>query len=277
LIDLHVHSNASDGSDSPTEVVRKAAAIGLSALALTDHDTVSGIPEAMQQASASGVELIPGIELSVGWKRGAMHLIVLFLRPGDGPLQQRLADLRTGRTARNVRIIECLEEIGLPVTQEEVLEFAVGESVGRPHIAAVMLRKGYVESIAAAFDQYLGLGKPAYVARPRLEPTEAIRLASAEGAVTVLAHPHTLGLDSSAEVASTLSALAEAGLVGMECHCPPYSPLEREAYEALARRFGLLPSGGSDYHGTFKPETELGIGRGNLFVPDHFLDALRPR
>ena len=137
-----------------------------------------------------------------------MHLVVLFLRPGEGPLQERLADLRLGRAARNAQIIERLSGIGLPVTHEEVLEFAVGESVGRPHIAAVMLRKGYVESIAAAFDEYLAFGRPAYFARPRLEPQEAIRLASAEGAVPVLAHPHTLGLDSSAEVTKTLSALA---------------------------------------------------------------------
>lgn len=276
MIDLHVHSTASDGSESPTEVVRRAAHKGLTSIALTDHDTISGIAEASASASTNGIELIPGTELSVKWDRGAMHLVVLFLKPSDGPLQNRLEELRRGRTHRNSLIIERLADIGVPVLEEEVLGFAHGESVGRPHIAAVMLQRGYVDSIADAFDRYLGWGRPAYFPRSRLGPEEAIGLALEAKAVPVLAHPHTLGLDSSADVTSTLARLTESGLVGMECHCPAYSPLEREGYDALARRFGLLPSGGSDFHGTFKPDIEIGIGRGNLSVPDHLLDALRP-
>lgn len=277
MIDLHLHSTASDGSEAPADVVRMAANLGLSAIALTDHDTLSGIPEAVTQASLRAIELIPGTELSVKWDRGAMHLIVLFLQPGDGPLQRRLGELRRGRNLRNALIIERLTEIGLPVLEEEVLGLAGGESVGRPHIAAVMLHRGYVDSIADAFDRYLGWGRPAYFARARLGPEEAIGLTLEAGAVPVLAHPHTLSLDSSAEVVSTLTGLVKAGLVGIESHCPAYSPLEREGYLALAERFGLAPSGGSDFHGTFKPDIEIGIGRGDLSVPDHFLDALRPR
>lgn len=275
MIDLHVHSTASDGSETPAGLVAKAADLGLSAIALTDHDTLSGIPEAMAEASASPVELIPGTELSVTWERGAMHLIVLYLEPGDGPLQNRLSDLRQGRSVRNALIIERLRDIGLPISEDEVLAIAGGESVGRPHIAAVMLSRGYVESIADAFDQYLGWGRTAYFPRSRLGPEEAIALALDSGAVPLLAHPHTLHLDSSAEVVATLRRLAEAGLVGMECYCPAYSPLEREGYLALAKRFDLLPSGGSDFHGTYKPDIQLGFGRGDLLVPDHFLDDLR--
>lgn len=275
MIDLHVHSTASDGSVTPADLVRSAADLGLSAIAITDHDTLSGIPEAMAQASSGAVELIPGTELSVTWESGAMHLIVLFLQPGDGPLQSRLSELRQGRNLRNALIIERLRDIGVPVSEDEVLALAGGESVGRPHIAAVMLARGYVESIPDAFDSYLGWGRPAYFPRLRLGPEEAIGLALEAGAVPVLAHPHTLHLDSSPEVVSTLTRLAKAGLIGMECHCPAYSPLEREGYLALAERFGLLPSGGSDFHGTFKPDIQLGIGRGDLFVPNHFLDALR--
>lgn len=275
MIDLHVHSTASDGSVAPADLVRSAADLGLSAIAITDHDTLSGIPEAMAQASSGAVELIPGTELSVTWESGAMHLIVLFLRPGDGPLQSRLSELRQGRNLRNALIIERLSDIGVPVSEDEVLAVAGGESVGRPHIAAVMLARGYVETIADAFDLYLGWGRPAYFPRLRLGPEEAIGLALEAGAVPVLAHPHTLHLDSSAEVVSTLTRLAKAGLIGMECHCPAYSPLEREGYLVLAERFGLLPSGGSDFHGTFKPDIHLGVGRGDLFVPNHFLDALR--
>ena len=153
---------------------------------------------------------------------------------------------------------------------------AGGESVGRPHIAAAMVRRGYVESIAEAFDLYLGWGRPAYRPRWRLTPEEGIGLSLASGGVPVLAHPHTLGLNNSEEVSTTLRRLKAAGLRAMECYCPLYSPIEREGYAALAARFGLLASGGSDYHGSFKPGIELGVGRGNLSVPERLLDALRP-
>ncbi|MEX0698893.1 MAG: PHP domain-containing protein [Acidimicrobiia bacterium] len=276
MIDLHVHSTASDGSESPGAVVRMAAAAGLTAIALTDHDTQSGIADARAEAARSGIEMIAGAELSLEWVQGAMHMVVLFLEPGLGPLQDRLAELREGRTERNNRIVERLAELGIPISEAEILDLAGGESVGRPHIAAVMVSRGYVESIFEAFDRYLAWGKPAYMARPRLSPEEAIGLALESKAVPILAHPHTLGLNTSDEVTATLKRLAGAGLVGIECYYPLYSPFEREGYAALAERFGLKPSGGSDYHGTYKPDVELGIGRGNLAVADELLDALRP-
>jgi len=276
MIDLHVHSTASDGSETPGAVVVMAAEAGLKAIALTDHDTQSGIAEARIEAARVEVELIAGVELSVEWDRGAMHIVVLFLEPGPGPVQNRLAELRQGRSERNARIIGKLAELGVPVSEAEILDLAGGESVGRPHIAAVMVNRGHVESIFDAFDMYLARGKPAYMARPRLSPEEAIGLARDSKAVPVLAHPHTLGLNTSVEVTATLRRLAEAGLVGIECYCPSYSPLEREGYAALAERFGLKPSGGSDYHGSYKPGVELGAGRGNLTVADDLLDALRP-
>ena len=253
-----------------------AGAAGLRAFALTDHDTQAGIEEARAQSAGSGVELIPGVELSLEWPQGAMHMVVLFLEPGPGPLQDRLAGLREGRSARNARIIERLNALGLPVSEEEILALGEGDSVGRPHIAAVMVNRGYVESIYDAFDRYLGWGKPAYMTRIRLSPEEAIGLARESNAVPILAHPHTLGLNNSEEVTTTLKRLAGAGLVGIECYYPLYSPFEREGYAALAERFGLKPSGGSDYHGSYKPEVELGVGRGNLAVDDALLDALRP-
>lgn len=276
MIDLHSHSNASDGSDDPAALVQRAAAVGIRTLALTDHDTQSGVETALAEASRSGIELIPGTELSLAWEGGAMHLVVLFLVPGRGPLQDRLAEIRTARHARNHEILEVLESLGLPVGADEVATMAGGESVGRPHIAAAMVRRGYVESIAEAFDLYLGWGRPAYRPRWRLTPEEGIGLSLASGGVPVLAHPHTLGLNNSEEVSTTLRRLKAAGLRAMECYCPLYSPIEREGYAALAARFGLLASGGSDYHGSFKPGIELGVGRGNLSVPERLLDALRP-
>jgi predicted metal-dependent phosphoesterase TrpH len=273
-VDLHAHSTASDGSERPSDVVERALALGLTSLALTDHDTLEGIEEARTAAAGSDLDLIPGTELSLD-HLGAMHLVVLWLEPGPGPLQDRLASIQHGRLARNAAIVGLLGELGMPVTIEEVTEESGSGSVGRPHIAAVMMRKGYVESIAEAFDLWLGAGRPAYAGRPRLSPEEAITLALASGGVPILAHPHTLGINRAEEMADLLTRLRGAGLVGLEAVCAGYRRHEREGYADLARRFGLVASGGSDYHGLYKPGLELGVGYGDLHVPETVVDRLR--
>ncbi|HEX6147903.1 MAG TPA: PHP domain-containing protein [Acidimicrobiia bacterium] len=275
-VDLHTHSTASDGSEGPTALVEKASALGLTALALTDHDTLEGIAEAESAASTTDLELIPGTELSLD-HQGAMHLVVLWLEPGPGPLQDRLAPLQHGRHARNLAIVTLLDELGMPVSIDEVMEEAGSGSVGRPHIAAVMMRKGYVESVAEAFDLWLGAGRAAYAGRPRLSPEEAIGLAVDSGGVPVLAHPHTLGINRAEEMADLLDRLRNAGLVGLEAACAGYRRHEREGYADLARRFGLIASGGSDYHGRYKPGLELGTGYGDLVVSETIVDELRAR
>ncbi|HEX5696570.1 MAG TPA: PHP domain-containing protein [Acidimicrobiia bacterium] len=275
-VDLHTHSTASDGSEGPTALVEKASALGLTALALTDHDTLEGIAEAETAASAADLELIPGTELSLD-HHGAMHLVVLWLEPGPGPLQDRLASLQHGRHARNLAIVTLLDALGMPVSIDEVMEEAGSGSVGRPHIAAVMMRKGYVGSVAEAFDLWLGAGRPAYAGRPRLSPEEAIGLAIDSGGVPVLAHPHTLGINRAEEMADLLDRLRNAGLVGLEAACAGYRSHEREGYADLARRFGLVASGGSDYHGRYKPGLELGTGYGDLVVRETVVDELRAR
>lgn len=277
IIDLHTHSTASDGSDSPSRVVELAAQAGLAAIALTDHDTQEGVDEALTAATSTGLEVVPGVELSLQFDAGGMHLIVLWLEPGSGPLQDRLKGLQLGRGARNERIVELLEAAGMPVTIEEVLEEAGGGTVGRPHIAAVMMRRGYVPDIRTAFDLWLGTGKPAYVGRDRLDPEEAISLARESGAVPVLAHPHTLGITTAPAMADVLDRLKRAGLVGLEAHYSSYRAHERAGYADLARRFALLPSGGSDYHGTYKPGLGIGAGYGDLVVPGELLESLRNR
>lgn len=274
-IDLHSHSTASDGSESPAEVVRTALELGLTALALTDHDTQEGLEEARQAAGSTGLELIPGTELSLEYPKGGMHLIVLWLEPGAGPLQDRLQALQDGRTGRNSIILEALTELGMPITIEEVELEAGGGSVGRPHIAAVMMQKGYVESIQEAFDSWLATGKPAYRGRPRLMPEEAISLARESGAVPILAHPHTLSIDRAPEMADLLKRLRGAGLIGLEAQYSVYQQHERDGYAHLASRFGLVPSGGSDYHGSYKPGLALGSGYGDLVVPESTLEELR--
>ena len=274
-VDLHSHSTASDGTASPAELVEKAAGVGLSALALTDHDTQEGVAEAVAAASTTDLELIPGTELSLNYEGGGMHLVVLWLEPGDGPLQSRLSDLRSGRNERNARIVQILSDMGLEISIDEVDEVAGGGSVGRPHIAAVMMKKGYVPDIRTAFDDWLGSDKPAYVSRPRMNPEEAIDLARQSGAVPVLSHPHTLGISRAEEMARLLDGLKDAGLIGLEAIYASYRRHEREGYADLARRFGLIPSGGSDYHGAYKPGLELGVGYGDLFVAESLLEELR--
>ena len=282
-IDLHSHSTASDGSESPSEVVRRAAAAGLEALALTDHDVLEGLAEAEEAAARHGIELIPGTELSLDWAaldseadvRGGMHLVVLWIDDVPGPLQDRLADLRGGRQHRNRLIVERLADIGMDVPMTDVLAHAGSGSVGRPHIARVMVERGYVPDIATAFSEFLAHGRPAYVARIRLDPATALRLARESGGVPILAHPHTLGYEHDAELERMLTRLRHLGLAGMETDHSGSEPERRRILRRMADRVGLVRSGGSDFHGTYKPGIDLGRGVGDLDVPDSYLDDLR--
>lgn len=273
-VDLHTHSRYSDGSASPADVVATGARIGLKAIALTDHDTLEGVPEALAAADRLGVDLIPGTELSLDHPTGGMHLIVLWLEPGPGPLQDRLAELQQGRISRNETMCAELTRLGMPVTMEEVAVEAGKGTVGRPHIAGVMVRKGYVPDIRTAFDLWIGNSGPAYAKRKSLTPEEAIGLAVASGAVPILAHPHTLAINRSFEMAELLDRLKSFGLIGIEAHYSGYRQHERYGYGDLARRFGLLPSGGSDFHGDYKLGLEIGTGYGDLHVPDDIVESL---
>ncbi|HVW33552.1 MAG TPA: PHP domain-containing protein [Acidimicrobiia bacterium] len=276
MIDLHSHSTASDGSDSPTQLLALAAQAGLTALALTDHDTVEGLAEARVAAEEVGVRLVPGCELSCEVGEATMHLLVYFLDDGPGPLQDRLGGLQAARSDRNERIVAVLRDHGLDVTLDEILAEAGGGSVGRPHVAGVLLRKGYVPSIQAAFDEWLGRGRPAYLERERLLPAEAIALAHDSGAVTVMAHPYSLGFEGP-ELDRFVGTLAADGLDGLECEYGRYPPDRRAHLRALAARHRLAPTGGSDYHGTYKPDLRLGTGTGDLHVPDDLLEVLEGR
>ncbi len=282
-VDLHSHSVVSDGSETPAEVVRLAAETGLSAIALTDHDVLGGIDEARRAAVRHGIELVPGVELSLDWSElveesdglGGMHMIVLWVEDEPGPLQDRLADLRLGRDDRNHTILERLSQLGLDVPAEEVIARAGEGSVGRPHIAGVMVERGYVPDIATAFDLYLGNGAPAYVGRRRLAPEEAIGLAVESGGVPILAHPHTLGYEDDNPLEAMLQRLKQMGMVGVETDHSAVDPARRRLMRRMADRLGLLPSGGSDFHGTYKEGIAVGVGSGDLEVPDRFLEGLR--
>lgn len=273
-VDLHTHSSYSDGSDTPSELVAAAARARLEAVALTDHDNLDGIPEAVVAAHQHGIELIPGVELSCEWEPGGFHMIVLWLEPGPGPLQDRLVDLQEGRANRNQLMVAKLADLGVDITYEEVLEEAGGTGVGRPHMAAILVRKRVVESMSEAFDFYLAAGRPAYVGRARLTPEAAIELAAASGAVSIIAHPHTLGIFGP-ELDAELTRLAGLGLTGLEAYYPEYEPDNRLELVERARQTGLIPSGGSDYHGTYKQGLKIGNGYGDLVVEWAVLEELR--
>lgn len=277
MIDLHTHSNVSDGSDPPERIPELAAAAGCRAVALTDHDRLDGVAAASARAGALGIELVPGCELSCHVPgRPEMHVLVYYLEPGPGPLQDQLVGLQRTRETRNLRMAARLTELGLPVSYDEFVAEAGGDGVGRPHIAAVLVRKGVVGSIPEAFDRYLATGRPAYVEQERLAPDEAIRLARESGAVAALAHPFSLALDP-VGLEQTVRELRQLGMAGLESYYGRYSPDERDGLAALARRLDLVPTGGSDHHGTYKPDLSVGTGTGDLRVPDQALVDLAGR
>jgi len=277
VIDLHTHSTCSDGSDAPARVAELAARAQCRAFALTDHDTLAGLTEARQRAAELGVELIPGCEVSCVFPGKSAHVLVYFVDEGEGPLQDELARLRNDRVTRNRAMAARLAELGIDVTYDELVAEAAGEeSLGRPHVAQVLVRKGAADSVQDAFDRWLAQGQPGYVPKTRITPTEVAALARASGGVTVLAHPLSLGLERDA-LESAVAELAEAGFSGIEAVYGRYSPAERTALSELAARHGLVATGGSDHHGEAKPDLTVGTGRGDLKVPDAFLDRLLER
>lgn len=279
MIDLHSHSTMSDGTDKPARVVELAAEAGVTALALTDHDTLDHLPEALDAAAERGIRLVPACEISceLGARApGSMHLLVYFVDDRPGPLQDRLGELQRGRNERNAQIIDALNANGIDVTLDELAAEAGPGSVGRPSLARILVRKGQVATIQEAFDRWLAKGAPAYFERPRLTPEEAIELTHVSGGVCAVAHPNSLGLEGDA-LDEFVGMLAAAGLDGLECEYGAYVPEERAPLHALATRHGLAPTGGSDYHGENKPGLFVGIGRGDLRVPDEYLDELEAR
>jgi predicted metal-dependent phosphoesterase TrpH len=277
VIDLHTHSVASDGTDQPERIPELAAAAGCQAVALTDHDTLAGLPAARRRAGELGIELVPGCEISCSFRGTSAHVLVYFVEDEEGPLQDELARLREDRVARNRRLAERLAELGSAVTYDEVVaEASHEESVGRPHFAAVLVRHGEAESVPDAFDRWLARGRPAYVPKARVAPAAIAEAAAGSGSVAVLAHPLSLGLTGS-ELESAVAELAEAGFTGLEALYGRYTPGERKGLARLAKRFGLVATGGSDYHGAVKPDLSICSGQGDLRVPYTALEQLRDR
>ncbi len=277
MIDLHTHSTCSDGTDPPERIPELAAAAGCSAVALTDHDTLAGVEPARRRAADVGVHLVPGCEVSCSFMGTSAHVLVYFVEPGDGPFQDELVRLRADRVERNRRLAARLSELGIPVTYAQMVEEAAGEeSVGRPHVAALLVRAGAADSIPDAFDRWLGEGRPAFVRKARITPAEVATLARGSGGVAVLAHPLSLNLGWT-ELDRAVGDLAAAGLTGIEAVYGRYSPDQRARLVELGHRHGLVPTGGSDYHGTVKAGLSVGTGEGDLRVPDDTLGRLADR
>ena len=256
-----------------------AHAAGLRALALTDHDTTTGVAPFLAASRALGddkPECVAGVEISVDVPRGTVHILGFFLDPAHAPLEAALTQIREGRGTRNAHIVSRLNELGMDLTAEDVAAHAGEQVVGRVHIAQALVTKGFVADKQAAFKRYLAKGKPAYADRFRLSPEAGIRMIRDAGGAAVLAHPVTLRLGKRA-LREQIGALREMGLAGLEVFYPLHPPKVVKDYLSMARAFDLVPTGGSDFHGDANPAIKLGRGFGSLHVDDDLLEPLRAR
>jgi len=274
-VDLHIHTTASDGVMSPFEIVRYAKAKGLQAIAITDHDTIEGLEEGLLEGERIDFEVIPGIEISAEHSPGSMHLLGFFLDIHHPLLNERLGYLQKARAERNPKIVERLNRLGIELTYEEVLKASGGGQVGRPHFAQVLLEKKYVRSFQEAFDRFLKKGAAAYVDKFRFTAKEAIHFINEAKGVAVLAHPNTLNMNGYSELEILILRLIEEGLKGIEVYYPEHSTLEVAQYKALAERYGLLMTGGTDYHGIEKNGLEIGVGRGGMKLSYSMVEGLK--
>jgi len=274
MIDLHAHTTFSDGSLTPTELVEEATALGLTAVAVTDHDTVDGLPEALAAGERLGIRVVPGVEINLEHERVTMDVLGYFL--GGGPsreLKAELAELRLYRDERNARILERLAELGYALEPYDLAAAAENGAVGRPHIGEALVRRGYAGSITEAFERFLRRGAPAWVDRRRLSLGAAMRLLRASGGLPVLAHPGIIHTDA-AGLEHIVRDAARLGLAGIECFYPLHDEATVARCLALADKYALAATGGSDFHGSVKPDAHLGIGSAGLPLPDELLADL---
>jgi predicted metal-dependent phosphoesterase TrpH len=275
-VDLHVHTSYSDGSFSPAEVVRRAVHVGLSAIAITDHDGVDGNAEAYAEGALNGLEVIPGVEISCNFTPKNVHVIGLFIDPTEERLVATLEEVREYRRLRNPKILEKLAELGMSIAVEEVAAKARGRTIGRPHIAEVMVEKGYVADFQEAFEKYLAHNKPAYVHRRRVTAEEGIDLIHGAGGLAFLGHPGVYALPARI-TENIIYKLARAGLDGAEVYYSDHLPTDTAILNRIVDEYDLLASGGTDFHGDAKPGIELGVGRGDLKVPYDLVARMKAR
>ena len=274
IVDLHVHSNKSDGSFTPSELVDYAVEKGLRAFALTDHDTTEGLDEAIAAAKGKEIEVIPGIEFSTEYEGKDIHIVGLYIDYKSEVFSRQIQAFVDSRTERNRKMCANLQNAGIDISYEKLLAAFPDAVITRAHYAKYLLDHGAVNSMPEAFDKYLGDHTRYFVPREKVTPMQAVKLILDAGGIPVLAHP-TLYHMSDKRLGLLLYRLKGAGLAAMECIYSTYTPSEERQMKQLADKYGLLPSGGSDFHGTTKPKLDLAVGYGNLMVPEEILINLK--
>ncbi len=265
-VDLHVHTTASDGTKSPADIVIMAKALGLEAIAITDHDTLEGIEPAVHAGQINKIEIIPGIELGSEFNGEDIHILGYFMDLSNQKLQDKLKLFRDTRVNRMEKMVSKLRQCGINIQISRVLDISGSGSIGRPHLAAAMVEIGAVGSLVDAFDRYIGAGRPAYIPRYKLKTADAVRLVREAGGTPVLAHP---GLNKSNNI---LGDLVDCGLAGLEAYHPAHSREQANYFHRLATEYGILSTGGSDYHG---PEHKSGCILGSKTVSYKVVSWLR--
>lgn len=275
-VDLHVHSHYSDGTYSPEELVQAADACGIAAMALTDHDTVGGIPALLSAAAkhSANVEVIAGTELSVGFRNRDIHIVGLFIDHTHKGFQTMAEEMLARRNQRNEEMAERFRRDGIPVTIADLTADNPNTVVTRAHFARRLIELGVVKKTSEAFKKYLNPQAPYYVPRKYISRMQGIQTILEAGGVPILAHPLLYQL-SEQELRALLAELKEYGLMGLEVKYSTYHRQNEAFAHRLAKEFDLLPSGGSDFHGSNKPDISLGTGMGRLAVPEEYLDAIR--
>jgi len=284
-IDLHIHSTASDGTLSPSEILSLAGNLNLGAISITDHDTIEGSREAIAHGIPPSIKFLTGVEISAAPPpaftcSGSFHILGYSIRIDDPFLNQTLGRLQDARRSRNPKIIDNLNKLGMDISFSDLIDEFGDKQLGRPNIAQIMLKKGFVGSINEAFDKYLARGKPAYVDKYRIDCKDAIEIILGAGGIPVLAHPFLLKLEKDVLFEKLIITLKAMGLMGMEIYYPLHSRELTAYYVEIADRHGLLITGGSDFHGSIKPDINMGSGKGDLFVPyelyERLINSVRP-
>ena len=281
-IDLHVHSNFSDGSESTEKLIELATAANLAAFALTDHDTTNGYKSLYEASSKHNaglpkeeqLEVLPGVEISAAYKNGDIHILGLLVDPNDSEFNALLKSAEKERIARNIKMVDNLKNAGLDISYEEIVASAPDSIITRAHFGKYLVEKGIVSDYPSAFEKYLGDNTPYYVARKFTSPKDAIEGIIKSGGVPVLAHPIIYRLPIK-ELEALVDTLISYGLRGIETLYSSHSKQDENYLRGLAKRKGLIITGGSDFHGKPKPAINMGIGRGNLKIPYSILESLR--
>lgn len=274
IVDLHVHSTESDGTLTPEDLVAEAKKAGLAAFALTDHDTCQGVCKAMPLAASAGIELIPGIELSTDYHGKEVHIVGLYIDIENEQLLKKTAEYRKCRSERNALMVEALQKEGLSITMEELVAENPDCVITRANIARFLYEHGQIKSVREAFDRYIGDHCKCYVGRLKVASTDAVRLIKEAGGTAILAHPLLYGL-SNTNLQKMIDELKPAGLDGLEAIYSTYTTGEEQQMKRLTRENRLLISGGSDFHGSNKPDIALGRGRGHLYIPYSVLETIK--